>query len=340
MKFDDIELWPVKCRQSCASCALTCERKWFLQYRMGVRLRGGEFKEAADLGTIYHRLQLEGVGGEEEVKKWLREKQVALVAKVEAGEDLSGNLARTANKLFELYNIAEAMFHIFVEKFPQPEWFKTIGKETKHEFMLDGVLLSGTIDKLLLDTHSGNVWIRDHKSTGRALASLFAGAAWGLQGRIYRLLAKDYLHTQGDDVLALRGFILDGITRPGIKLCKTDMANAKKWNCTAEEAYLRRVKEWYRDAEGQRDQKLMRSLAVMFTESPEPAELVNVLALFRNLAIMGPNPAHYDRDVTRRGCFAWERECIYKDLCDTDPGQWDSLFEKKYFIKPYEETEE
>lgn len=357
MNFDDWGLHPVKCRQSAASTALRCERKWFLQYRAGVRLRGGYLKEAATLGTIYHRFQLEGPGqeAEEKVRSWLREKQAAIVERIEAGDDIDGTLARKANKLTELFDIAKVMSNIFWEKFPMPDWFVEIAKEVHVEMPLpepwSDVILSGTIDRLLLDTKTGFVWVRDHKSTGQSLDSIFAAAGWSLQSRIYRLLAEHWLRSQSviklllnytqsqrDHALAInqlakctvQGFILDGIERPGIKLCRTDEKNAKEWNCSVSEAYLRRVKDWYREYEGKEDRCVMRSKAALYAEGRYPRELKTAFNKIAGLARRTQDPNDYDRDVTRSECFCYQRACPYIDLCNTDPKQWDSLFERKY----------
>jgi len=340
MNFDLLTPLPVKCRQSCVTCAAACERKWFLQYRLGVVLRGGSYKAAADLGSIYHRFMLEGAGGEPEVRAWLDEWRLGLHKQIAAGEDLDGNMARTSNKLDELYNTAEAMAHIFWEKYPQPEWFKTIGREIKHEFTYEGVLLSGTLDKLLLDVRSDDTWVRDYKSTGRALTAIFAGAAWRAQGRIYRLLAEDWLRTvYGSPINKVKGFILDGIEKPGIKLCKKDIGNAKKWGVPYQEAYLRRVREWYKEKEGRDDAPVMRSLGVLYTEERVPPELQKVLVQFRQFQKMALDPQLYSRDPSGQACFQWERQCQFYDLCNTDPKQWCELFEKKYTFRK-EETEE
>jgi len=349
VKFDEIVPQPVTCRQSSIACALACERYWFCRHRMGVRLRGAERKDAATLGKIYHRLQQYGPGEEEKTKAWVRGQQCDLMAMIDRGEDLDGNALRLTIMLTSLYKKAEVMAHIFWEKFPQPPQFKVIGTEIKHTMDFDGLTLEGTIDKLLLDEKDGNLWIRDHKSTGRPLAVLFGGLAWSVQARIYRILATDYIkqHRElGCDGLVVKGFILDGIITPGIKLCKTDTKNAKEWKCSVEDAYLRRVKDWYRtyevkaELEGKRNTKAIDSKAILFTEPLIPYELRNALEKMRILEGHPIHPTYYHRDVTRSACFAYQKQCIYHDLCETDPNQWDSLFETKYQIKPAEEKEE
>jgi len=311
---------------------------------MGVQLRGVEYKEAATLGKIYHRLQQYGPGKEAETKSWIIKQQVSLMIKINKGEDLDGNMARLAGQLTSLYKKAEVMAHVFWERYPQPPQFKVIGTEVKHSMDWNGLILGGTIDKLLVNNVDDFVWIRDHKSTGRSLAFVFGGLAWSIQARIYRILAENYLGSAPRK--GVRGFILDGIIRPGIKLCKTDEKNAKEWGCPVEDAYLRRVEEWYKEyevkaeLEGKKNAKAIGSKAILFTEPLMPDELSSVLNKIREISTRLFLPEVYNRDVTRSACFAYERQCIYHDLCETDPKQWDSLFETKYQLKPAEADED
>ena len=278
MKFNELKSFPVECRQSSMGCAKDCERKWLCQYRLGIKLRGGEYKEAATLGQIYHRLQCLGPGHEVEVRAEVRKQQTALMAGVERGEDLDGNMSRLASNLTMLYQKAEVMAHVFWKKFPQPEYFTTLGMEIKHSVeWQDGLFITGTLDKLLILSPSYDAWIRDHKSTGRPLSALFGGLSWSLQGRIYRILAEDYIRTVvGSMNNPVKGFILDGIITPGIKLCKADEKNAKEWKCSVETAYLRRVEEWYvsyevkAEFDNKANTKALDSKAMLFTEPLYP----------------------------------------------------------------------
>jgi len=346
MNFEKIEPQPVVCRQSSIACALHCPRKWWCKYRMGITLRGVQVKESADLGKIYHKFQELGPGREQEVKAWIQQQQNALMERVNRGEDLDGQMARKANLMTESYHKAEVMAQIFWEKYPQPSYFKVIGQEIKHTMGWNGLTLEGTIDKLLLNEQDGSIWIRDHKSTGRPLKFLFGGMAWSLQARIYRILAEDFIAKQAL-LRVVRGFILDGILKPGIKLCRTDEKNAKDWGCPVEEAYLRRVKGWYKEA----DEKLraenkdpygtIHSKAIFYTEPLMPTELETALKVMRELSKRPAELPHaFEKDVTRRACSEYEKQCEYYDLCSTDPEQWDSLFEQKYkFVKPTEDND-
>ena len=213
---------------------------------------------------------------------------------------------------------------------------------------LAGMVLEGTIDKLLVDTRNGNIWIRDHKSTGmKTLAVIFAGFPWSTQARIYRILTESYLlglmaqeAKTGEKIGpydgAIKGFILDGIMKPGIKLCGKDEKNAKLWNCDVEDAYLQRVKEWY----GEKDTAAIKSQAIMFNEPLYSIELSAELCKMYDLSKRGNNPQEYQRDPSRFHCFLYESQCVFYDLCSMPRSSWPELFETKYKIKELEKKDE
>lgn len=336
MKIKDIKPKPVVCRQSTIKCALACKRKWFYRYRLGIRLRGGEAGEAATLGRIYHKFQQLGPGHDDEVRAWIRGKQAALMARVDKGEDLNGSMKQLANLMTELYHKAEVMAHLFWEKYPQPDYLRTIGTEIKVSsifgFKGDEITLEGTIDKLLENEQDGNRWIRDHKSTGLSLEHLFGGLMWDIQARLYRLLATEYLG--GPEEAKLKGFIMDGILKPGIKLCGTDEKNTEKWDCSIEEAYLRRVRKWY----DERGVDAIRSKALIYNEPLMPQDMLSVYSEMLYLSALPPDePELFPRDVTRTACFQYNRKCVYHDLCDSPVKRWDELLETKYEIKDEED---
>lgn len=335
MKIKDIQMKPFRCHQSSISCAHGCERYWFFQERWGVILRGVKVKEGATLGNIYHMLQKYGPGEEDKVKKWVRIKQANLMCRIDKGEDLDGQMIRLVNLLTTLYQKAEAMAHLFWERYPTPSYLKTIGTEIKHTMMipsgiLQGLVLEGTIDKLVQDTRNGDIWIRDHKSTGmNTLDVIFAGFIWSTQGRMYRILANDYCLGTNIRGAKIKGFILDGIMKPGIKLCKKDEKNAMAWKCSLEEAYLRRVKEWY----AEKDTGTIRSQSIIFNEPLYPSELVYELCKMQDLGSRDNNPNNYPRDPSRFHCFLYDSPCIYHDLCSAPKSRWEELFNVKYKIK-------
>jgi len=340
MKIEDIQPKAVTCRQSSMGCAVSCERCWFFQYRWGVTLRGREIKEAATLGTIYHKFQQLGPGKEQEVRAWVRGQQAELMAQADRGEDIDGNMVRLANLMTSLYHKAETMAQLFWEKYPQPSYLRSVGTELKLSMEYEGLTLEGTIDKLLENTQDGFRWIRDHKSTGRPLSCLFGGLAWSLQARMYRILVENYLGGDfADSHLTVHGFIMDGILKPGIKLCGKDDKEAKKQNITPEEAYLRRVREWYKTEETDKGRPTILSRSLIYNEPLFPKELTDALNKMRNLIDRPVHPDNFSRDITRMACFQWEKQCIYHDLCEAPFWRYEELFQTKYRIaeEPAEE---
>ena len=336
MKIETIQMRPFACHQSSISCAHGCERCWFFAERWGVELRGVKVKEGAELGQIYHKFQKLGPGHEQEVRAWVTKMQTDLMAQVEKGEDLDGQILRLANLLTTLYNKAEAMARLFWERYPTPSYLKTIGTEIKHSVTipsgpLAGMVLEGTIDKVVHDTRGTDVWIRDHKSTGmKTLDVIFAGFPWSPQARIYRILAYDRFPDN-----AIMGFILDGIMKPGIKLCGKDEKNSKVWNCSVEDAYLRRVKEWY----SEKDTDAIKSQAIMFNEPLYSPELIDELLKMKQLGSLANTPFAYNRDPSRFHCYLYDSACIYLDLCESPMTRWPELFDTKYKIREEEKNE-
>ena len=331
MKIEEIQMKPFACHQSSISCAHGCERCWYFSERWGVKLRGIKVQEGATLGNIYHKFQKLGPEKQDLVRPWVSKMQTDLMARVDKGEDLDGEMLRLANLLTILYNKAEAMAKLFWERYPTPSYLKTIGVEINHSVtiqdgLLKGLVLEGTIDKLVQDTRNGNVWIRDHKSTGmKTLDVIFAGFPWSTQARIYRILAENFCAKPGHKVT---GFILDGIMKPGIKLCGKDEKNSKIWNCSAEDAYLRRVKEWY----SEKDTNAIKSQAILYNEPLYSKELTYELLKMKQLGSLANDPTVYKRDPSRFHCFLYDSPCIYLDLCEAPMSRWPELFDTKYRI--------
>lgn len=352
MKIEDIQVQPFFCSQSSTKTALGCERKWFLGRKLGLGLKGIEIKESADLGQIYHKFQQFGPGNEAKVQAWVTKRQANLMQKIDKGEDLDGQMARLVNSLTVSTHKAEAMAKIFWEKYSTPDYLKVLGVEIKYRASVTlknpnatiggcptiTIQLEGTIDKLIQDTRNNNIWIRDHKSTGRPLELLFNGFPWSIQARIYRILMTAYC--QQNKILGkITGFILDGILKPGIKLCGKDNKNAAAWNCTVDEAYLRRVKDWYKGKEAENEGSTVKSQSIMFNEPLVSAELQRDLLKMHNLSKRDNDPRSYNRDESRSHCSVYEKPCIYMSLCSTPITQWPELIDDKYKVKKVESVE-
>jgi len=275
-----------------------------------------------DLGTIYHRLMKEGPGREEVVKDYVRQKQAFYEDQIAKGEDLDDSLAQHVNDLTFLYHKAEAMATLYWTKYPRSEDRETLVREEK--MVVDDI--EGTIDELELYIPSGQVTLRDTKTTGRTLNHVTTGYKYGLQLRVYRFLAEEWCRNHGYPVPL--GFIIDSVLMPTIKLCKKDDKQAKILGCTPEAAYLIRIEEWYED----NLKTAMVSTPMKFNEPVVTEELDHAFETIRELSNRDPDPINYKKDITTNYCMAWDRQCSFYSLCSIHPSMWPVELDQHYEI--------
>jgi len=312
-------------RQSCIKDCLSCQRYCMFKDLWGLVPRIENYTPAPRQGRIFHRLLQLGPDGIETVKQEIIEAQTLLMNQVEAGGDLTGELARTAQGLTDLYNKTLTMAQIFWKKFPLPDYLKVIERELKIRIThpLIPLPVEGTIDCLMQDTRDGKFWIRDAKTDSQQapIATYLSGASWGVQPRTYRLVVET------DRKIVVAGFIFDVAKVPGIKMCGTDEKNSKIWKCTVLEAYMRRVETWYLE----KGEEAMASKGIIFNEPVLNREFLEDIAKTCNLLGRNPhNPEEFSRDETGQHCRHFNRTCNYLKLCETDVNGWPSIINQFY----------
>ena len=305
--------------------ALSCERKFLFANKWRLYRKARQYSAAVTFGKILHRLLQVGEAQIEVVHQEIIKQHQELLAQIEKGEDLVGDIARMANELHASYTKAVAVVSIFWERFPPKEYMETVCREERIEGEMQGVPVVGFMDWVVRDTRNGSVWIRDTKTTSRKAEAMLTGFSHCVQCRFYRLLALN--RDWGKDV---KGFILDIVKVPAIKLCGKDEKQAEKDNCSPMEAYIQRVKQWYDDQE----EPAMQSRAIAFNEPVENLEIVRTIDKVKELWEMKPFPRDFSKDLTRGGCYAYEKVCPYYDLCSSDPVTWPSLIEQMYEVVP------
>jgi len=310
--------------QSAIITALRCPRCFLYRYRWGLVPKIERYARAATIGSLFHRLMHVGEGRIVTVQREVADQQNELMARIQKGEDLTGDLARTAQGLTELYNKALVMARIFWKRFPCPDYLETMAAEKTIEMALSsfpGITIKGRLDKIVRDTRDGVMWIRDSKTTSRDIAYTLTGYMFSIQCRLYRLLAIDYVP---------KGFILDIARVPSIKFCNKD----KDFD-----AYLIRVEKWYEEQE-ELGVTPMTSKAIIFSEPLMNDELTNVLATAIGLANKKMMPNNFSRDVTTSYCKDYNKVCPYYDLCNSDEAGWPSLINRLYDVVDSPITEE
>jgi len=310
---------------------LRCPRLFMLRNKWGLLLKLKPYSKAPKLGTLVHRLMKVGEGGVDKVREEVVKEHEGLLERIRKGEDLTGDLARMAKELGELHQKALAVARIHWKKFPPKKHIKTLCREEvlEGEFSMSvtnsmKVPLLGIVDWAVKDSRDGGVWIRDTKTTGNPFESILTGFLYCIPCRMYRILGDQNKEWRGK----IKGFILDMIRTPGIKLCSKDIKNANSWSCTPAEAYMKRVEEWYECQE-----ETMESSAIAFNEPVYNREIVSALEYMCKLWNHPPNPDSFCRDQTRSTCYAYKKVCPYYRLCSSDESTWPIQISEFYEVR-------
>jgi len=320
---------------SSIATALSCPRKFMFANKWRLFRRAKQYSPAASFGKILHRLLEVGSERIEEVHQEIVKQHEALLAQIREGEDLMGDLQREANELHGAYIKAVAVASIFWERFPPKEYMVTVEREKEYAGEIPAGHLAnpysvplpvvGYVDWKVEDNRNKERWIRDAKTTSRSFQSMLVGFPHCIQCRFYRVLSNLCLPDEPD----IRGFILDIIRVPTIRMCGKDEKQAAIEGCTPLDAYIKRVKDWYDEQD-----ETMGSHAIIFNEPVWPQELVSEIRRVSHMWNAEALPENFNRDLTRSTCYAYEKECPYYVLCSSDPATWPSYMEQMFEIVP------
>lgn len=316
------------CSQSSVAMCLRCRRCFLFKHRWCIVPKFRPIKVAASLGQIVHRLQQVGPEGINTVRKEVTEQIEELAQRIDAGEDLLGEIERAAKKLQENLDKAVAMVQIMWEKYPKPANHKTLLREKSIRMKMtmgtngEEVELVGIPDELVENTDTGEVWVRDSKTSTRDVQYTLTGYQYGLQKRIYRILATEFLEEQGKPPPV--GFIIDLLQVPTIKYCPTTK-DKEGFN-----HYIDRCRKWYEE----KGDNAIRRFALPYTESIMPEELGWSLITVAAATSAPAEPKLFPRDITGSYCTHYERVCDYYELCSKSESAWDAIIEEKFEVRP------
>ena len=322
---ENMKDWKKPISASGIMTALGCEMKFLFANKWRLYRKARQYSASASFGKLLHRLLQVGEARLEEVHEEVVKQHAGLLQRIKEGEDLTGDLAREADGLHANYNKAVAVVRIFWEKYPPAEHMETVCREERIDGDEAGVPRTGYMDWVVRDKRDGSVWIRDTKTTSRKFEAVLTGFSHCVQCRFYRILAMN--RPWGKDV---KGFILDLVKVPSIKLCGKDEKMAAKLDCTPMEAYIQRVKEWYEN----QDEDAMKSVAIAFNEPVENREIVKDFEKVKKLWEMEALPENFSKDETRSSCYAYEKVCPYYVLCSSDPVTWPAQIEEMFEVVP------
>ncbi len=343
--------------QSSLSACLGCKRYYMFSDRWCLKSKK-KWARAASQGTITHRLLQLGKQGVEKAKEevWVQINEA--LAHVEAGEDLIGDWAMIATTLEQQWYKALCMCKLLWKKYPENPDHITLAREQKVGYNIklgkpgeeDAIViaLEGTLDHVIFDTKGEKIWIRDYKTSSRPPEFTTTGYQWGLQCRMYRLLAGAFIQDHNEHKgKSVDGFILDVLQVPKISMCSKDRdfdevehtfkSGKRKGETEIRkefkgrpqfENYLKRVEAWYPE----NDTKPISSNCVMFSEGTMPEEFRNDLRLGAVYQAIDAVPENFPRDTTTRYCKNYEKQCPYYDLCSSNPAGWDEIINQKFDV--------
>ncbi len=341
--------WIQPLRQSsCATC-LGCARKYMFTQRWCIFLRRPTLKKALSLGRMVHRLMELGRPGINIVRKEVDIEAAEFTSIVERDEDLMGEAALAATTIYNNYQQALAMVTLLWQKHPRPDTYETIERERRiliNVDIIDGkppVFISVKLDEILQVKETGDLFIRDFKTTSSNIAYTLTGYSYSLQCRMYRLGVA--VHQNKSPV----GFILDILRKPTIVMCDKDRdyteyvhtfkrgyrrgqtETRKKFidRPPIFENYLDRCRQWYKDSgdEG------VQSFSVRFVEPVLPLELASALRRVSYYQVAAAIPGFFPRDITTQHCKSFNRVCDYYPLCQTGESAWDAIIEEQYEVR-------
>jgi|GEM_PF-2670817 len=333
-----------------------CPRKGFFRYRLGLVQKKAPVKEAAQLGQIVHKLLEVGPGNENSVRQWAMETVAEHIAAVEKGEDLLGQSLQAIQATEKNFNTAVMMASVFHEQYPENSNLETLCSE---EYIADffemdsGVYwLAGTLDRGLRLKTDGTYWIKDFKTTTKDPDVKLAGYLWGPQLRMYRLLFLTYLRRTIDPEALPKGFIVNLIQAPTIRMGLMDRdwimeekvltRGPRKGQTVSEkvydgepkfENYLKRCKEWYAE---NKEGRPIRSFMMPFVEPLVPRSFELALAEVsmwqkancrKSLSELAEK---FYPDVTGTSCSDFQSTCEYYPLCQRECVSWGHVIADQY----------
>lgn len=364
-KFLGLNAQVPRIRQSVIETWLSCPRKFLFRHRFGLAKKRVERVAALDIGIFFHALMAGYHEGrtEAEVVSEIGMQIEAIVARADELENAAPygdpvRVLRMQNEMEQNLLLARAMAANYQRRYPVDPQYKTIAVEetitVRHSRL--PLLMEGTLDRVLEEVSTGDLWIRDYKTLSNTKSSTgrVASVEWDPQSRIYRLLAASKYADR-----KVRGFILSVIKKPEIRLSAADRdfelvervltrdsSKGRKGDVITEkvyhgpplfENYLRRVNDWY-DAVGdyadKRDEWVedppILEAWVRFDEPLMAREFQSLLAEVGRACRAKPMLHKYYRNA--KACVIGRWQCEFLPLCRSRPATWKTMIGDQFEV--------
>lgn len=327
-----LELFDADIHQSSINLSKLCPRKFLFSERFHLVPRG-RYTSGTNRGSWFHyaiSLMWSGVPQQEALARTRQTAGGVVDTLMEDADNLGmlpggKSVDQMVSKVLADVDTALAMASFVYQEHPLPPNFKyeLLGNELTLRVKYFGLTcpVRGTLDALVRNTETGEVWIVDHKTTSDSCDVAAAIYPLAIQPRLYRRLAHAYL---GETPV---GVIHNVIQTPTIRLKKN-----QTWD-----EYLVEIGEYYR-GEGSHSSRadgwsktppFLRSW-LRFTGNPEDLELDDAL---EDTDFLSHGPVPLRRFPTcENGCKQYNSLCEYIHLCRTDTAKWGEVIEQFYTI--------
>lgn len=342
-----------------------CKRYFALRDRLGLRFKGTAPARAPWLGNLYHSYAQDYYLGRDVqyTEARLLKQTEETRSELEAQEDKDGmpESSRNSQTFYEQsvrdIQLAKAMILVFIATYPfDPTATEVVLVEQKLTATIPGVPvpITGTIDLMLRDRASGEVWLVDHKTSSRNLLHRAESFSFEIQPAIYKILGEQYLKSVGIPPRCLVGFVHNCLKVPGIQFGRDDRDCTEVEHTLTRgprkgeveirreyegvprfENFLKRVTDWYK-SEGRyasgsdtrtSDPTLLQSWVRFDTGGIAPDDRAILAEVGRAYKVV-PDPIRFYRQ--RTGCLAYQQRCPFLDLCKSHCRLWPLIVKEKY----------
>lgn len=336
-----------------------CPRKFLYEYRLGIIPR--RYESALTMGTIVHKILQSlfmGQTPEEALKvceRLLAKEQARLVE--DAGPDgflpTGEALEATLKKVEEDYHKARATGFVFWQFVPfakdEYEVLRTPDGTPMIEVLLTTKVaglsrpILTPVDLALVEKATGDIWIVDYKTTSFDPKKRAIPTKISVQLALYRVGLQHHLDQWHANGLApkrtVTGSLHAIIKKPGIKCCGKDEKQAKEDGTDVFTAFIKRLVQWYKDAETKDPSNPPLILDPNRFSGPTfNRELWGRLKQYGKACHAAPNIDAFYR-VGESACLQYNKICPYMVLCNSNPAMWPDLIRQRFEISFREDRE-
>lgn len=306
----------------------TCPRKYMYVERFHLQPKG-HYSPALGVGTFYHAAMENLLRGntwsttEVDLERRFQEQAEEING---SGDELGllPNGKATDSLIYGMETdlaLAKVMAHWSWQFAPLPGVWKVLSVEEtiRLQQVAPHPALRGTLDLVVENETTGEIWIVDHKTTSWDPQTVTSSYSFALQPRVYKLLGSAVYPK-------IMGVIHNVIKKPTIRQKKS-----QTWD-----EYLDEVREWYsgtgkwsKYAEDRHSKPMFVRSYVRFDETADEETRLQ-LDEASTAARAFPNLDRFYRNSN--ACMNYNSLCPYHDLCSQNPDNWEDTLKLRYEV--------